>query len=424
LGWEVWVMVAVLDEHDVELDRRVDPGGWLVAHRWEMDRAEAKWLETLAVFDAAQGSVADGQLSCIDWLMWRTGMAKATAYEKLRIARALARRPLLREAFGDGRLSYSAVRAMARMDDPDPEVDAALVEVACSGTVSDVERAVRCYQLHAEQDRLPADPFVRRGLRVRRGTEGTGTIEMVLEDSELEEVAAVLQAFLDARADSQPASAYGPPSGADSAAAYSPGDDRDDSAAAYSTGGPTLLDEPSWPARRADAFMDMVRVALAHVGQGQAAGADRYMVHVVTHADTGVTTLVDGSPVDAAVAARMACDCSTVAHVVGDEGEVLYVGRKTRDWNTPQRRAITVRDGGRCRFPGCQHRWVDIHHLRWWSAGGPTDIDNGLLICPRHHTMLHRGFSASGNANSTVTFHRPSGTLLGTTGPSEHPPAR
>jgi hypothetical protein len=413
-------MVAVFDGRDVGVDRRLDPGGWLVAHRWEMDRAEAVWLETLAIFDAEGGWLVDGQLSCVDWLMWRTGMAKPTAYEKLRIARALARRPLVRAAFADGRLSYSAVRAMARMDDPDPGVDAALVEVACSGRVSDVERAVRCYQLHAEQDRLPADPFVRRGLRIRRGHEGTGTIEMVLEDSEIEEVAAVLQAFLDARTAGESAVA----GGADSAAAYSPAGDGADSAAAYSSGGSAPLDERSWPARRADAFMDLVRMALAHAGAGQAAGADRYMVHVVTHADTEVATLVDGSPVDATVAARLRCDCSKVAHVVGADGEVLYVGRKTRDWSTPQRRAITVRDGGRCRFPGCHHRFVDIHHLRWWSAGGPTDIDNGLLICGRHHTMLHRGFTASGNANSTVTFHRPNGTLLCTTRPAVLPVAR
>ncbi|MDQ6784489.1 MAG: 13E12 repeat family protein, partial [Actinomycetota bacterium] len=87
--------------------RVVDPGEWLVAHRWEMDRGESSWLEALAGFDRDLGWAADGQLSCAEWLMWRTNMARATAFEKVRIARQLRARPAVAEAFADGRLSYS-----------------------------------------------------------------------------------------------------------------------------------------------------------------------------------------------------------------------------------------------------------------------------------------------------------------------------
>ena len=329
----------------------------------------------------------DGQLSCVDWLMWRTRMARATAYEKLRIAHELRRRPAVRAAFADGRLSYSAARVITRIDGPDPEVDERLIDLALAGTISDLERVVRFYQLHQDQHRPPPDPTQCRGVRFQRGLDGTTTIEIVLETTEAEELAAGIQAYIDLRAvDESP---------------------QGDSVAP--------IDEPNWAAKRADAFMDLVRTGLAHADAGHAVGADRYLVHLVQRAES--IELVDGTPVDACVAARVACDCSTLVHQIGDDGEPLRLGRKTREWNTAQRRCIQVRDGGRCRFPGCHHRYVDIHHLHWWTKGGMTDIDNGLLICPRHHTLLHGGFTAAGNANRQVTFHRPNGTPLGSSTP-------
>ena len=90
-------------------------------------------------------------------------------------------------------------------------------------------------------------------------------------------------------------------------------------------------------------------------------------------------------------------------------------------WNRAQRRAITVRDGGRCRFPGCHRSIVDIHHLRWWSKGGDTDVSNGCLCCTRHHSLLHRGFYAEGDANHELTFYRPDGTVVDTSTPPGGP---
>ena len=272
---------------------------------------------------------------------------------------------------------------------------------------------MRLYQLHQDQHRPPPDPGWRRGLRIRPGLDGTAKVEIVLEASEAEELAAVIQAFIDRSAvhsggDDQP--------GDESAAADEPGPggvaDRavDQSAAADSVGEP----EVSWPARRADAFMDILRTALAHAGEGQAAGADRYLVHLVRRGE--ITELIDGTPLDAATAGRITCDGSTVTHVVGDDGEPLYLGRKTRQWSTAQRRAVLVRDDGHCRFPGCQRRFVDLHHQWPWEDGGPTDIDNGFLACGRHHTLLHRGFSATGDPNHALTFHRPDGSDIGATG--------
>lgn len=54
-------------------------------------------------------------------------------------------------------------------------------------------------------------------------------------------------------------------------------------------------------------------------------------------------------------------------------------------------RALRIRDGG-CRFPGCQNRrFVDGHHIRHWAEGGETSLANLVLLCRRHHRLVHEG---------------------------------
>ena len=91
------------------------------------------------------------------------------------------------------------------------------------------------------------------------------------------------------------------------------------------------------------------------------------------------------------------------------EGEVLDVGRQTSRWPVGIRRAITVRDRG-CVFPGCDRppSWTDIHHCTPWREGGPTSVDNGALLCRRHHTFIHQ--------HALVDHHRPR--------PTNHPKTR
>jgi Domain of unknown function (DUF222)/HNH endonuclease len=430
--------MAVIE--DIDTERHLDLGGWLVRNRWEMDRGESTWLEALAEFDRDQGWAVDGQLSCAEWLMWRSGMGRATAYEKLRIAHELRRRPQVAEAFSAGTLSYSAVRAITRIDDPDPEVDAALIEVAKAGSIGDVERMVRVYQLHVDQHRLPPDPQNRRGVRVLRFGDGTGRLEATLTELELDEVATVLQAFFDLKGSDpgqravdshpQPVDDLGDKAVDESPAGDSQlplaaclqADTNGDADSTSLASSPRPDDQVSWPARRADALMEMARCALAHAGEGNAMGADRYLVHVVRH--EGEITKLDGSPVPEAEAARLLCDHAAVQHLVGPDSEPLALGRKTREWSTSQRRAILVRDGGTCRFPGCERRIVDVHHLQPWSEGGPTDVGNGMLVCLRHHVLLHGGFRATGDANHGVAFLRPDGSLLDVSLPCRRPHRR
>jgi len=76
--------------------------------------------------------------------------------------------------------------------------------------------------------------------------------------------------------------------------------------------------------------------------------------------------------------------------VEGDNGEILYLTRNKRLFTARQIKALLVRDGG-CAWPGCGAKagGCDAHHIIPWSQGGLTDIDNGILLCPYHHGMLH-----------------------------------
>jgi len=103
-------------------------------------------------------------------------------------------------AFAAGEISYSAVRALTRIDRPDAEVDEALLELANHHPIIDLERAVRCYQLFQSQD-SDDDSFLRdyerRGIHFRPAFQGMGAAQLNLTSVELAEFAVALQMFID-----------------------------------------------------------------------------------------------------------------------------------------------------------------------------------------------------------------------------------
>jgi hypothetical protein len=96
-----------------------------------------------------------------------------------------------------------------------------------------------------------------------------------------------------------------------------------------------------------------------------------------------------GGQVSPQAARRICCDAA-IARLVAADSRVLDVGRTTRVWSSAQRRAINARDRG-CRGPNCNRpiAWTQIHHLRWWRHGGPTDVNNGLALCHHCHHLVH-----------------------------------
>ncbi|NHN55592.1 DUF222 domain-containing protein [Calidifontibacter sp. DB0510] len=98
-----------------------------------------------------------------------------------------------------------------------------------------------------------------------------------------------------------------------------------------------------------------------------------------------------GDIIDAGTVRRLACDAEIVPVVLGGVSEPLDVGRMQRLFTPAQRVALGERDQG-CSFPGCDRPppWCEAHHLRPWTAGGRSTLDNGALLCERHHTVVHR----------------------------------
>jgi len=67
-----------------------------------------------------------------------------------------------------------------------------------------------------------------------------------------------------------------------------------------------------------------------------------------------------------------------------------------------------------CPFPGCANkRFVDAHHIKHWSAGGETSLDNLMLLCSRHHRLVHEGgFRIDKDYRNRWIFKRPDGRAV------------
>jgi len=125
--------------------------------------------------------------------------------------------------------------------------------------------------------------------------------------------------------------------------------------------------------------------------------AERYQV--VLHVETctlteteepGRSELEDGTRVSAETSRRLSCDAGLVRVAHASDGSILDVGRRTRTISPALRRALDIRDRG-CRFPGCELRFTDAHHVRHWADGGETSLDNCALLCRLHHRLVHEG---------------------------------
>jgi hypothetical protein len=99
----------------------------------------------------------------------------------------------------------------------------------------------------------------------------------------------------------------------------------------------------------------------------------------------------NGGPIPAETVQRLACD-SAISRIVG-AGELQgEISRASRTVPASTRRAVGARDR-HCVFPGCDRPmiWCDRHHLKFWTAGGPTTLENLALLCRPHHRKVHEG---------------------------------
>ena len=333
------------------------------------------------------GGWNNGCLSVAHWLNWRTGLDLGAAREKVRVARALADLPLLSAAMQRGQLSYSKVRALTRV--ATRENERRLLDFARCGTAAHVERLVRAWRRvdRAAEAKDEQRRHERRELRTWVDDAGMVIIRGRLSP----EAGALVVRALEAASERL----------------------RQDAAETD-----PHTEEVTSGQRRADALGLIAESALAADLDRGTAG-DRYQV--VVHVDEGVlesddapgqSALEDGPYVSAETSRRLACDAATVRMRHGRDGRTLDVGRKTRTVPPALRRALTARDR-RCRFPGCNARHCDAHHVRHWAQGGATSLDNLVLLCRRHHRAVHEArFTVTLCDDGDARFYRPDGRLL------------
>ncbi|MCI4010512.1 HNH endonuclease signature motif containing protein [Brevibacterium sp. ZH18] len=108
-------------------------------------------------------------------------------------------------------------------------------------------------------------------------------------------------------------------------------------------------------------------------------------------ASADMTCRIDGfGGIAPETAERLTCEALISGAIKAADGDVLMLGRSKRLVSRRQRLALSARDIG-CQFPGCRaRRRCDAHHIRPWSQGGATDMDNLILLCRTHHTAVHK----------------------------------
>jgi hypothetical protein len=164
--------------------------------------------------------------------------------------------------------------------------------------------------------------------------------------------------------------------------------------------------------RQGDALVDLLDLASRSPHLPAEAG-ERPHVTVTVDYDTlvsgiGTATLGDSTVISAADARRIACTAGIIPVVLGGRSEVLDIGRQSRRLPPHLRRVLRLRDGG-CAFPHCDRppNWADAHHVREWQHGGETSIDNLVLLCRRHHVLVHRSEWEVRMVDGLPYFHPP-----------------
>jgi len=351
---------------------------------------EAERLRRLAEIDRRRLFERDGHLSAASWLASRFRTAWGTAREHVRVARAFDRMHATRAAFEAGDVSLSSVRLLASAHDTEPAAfgrgEQELVEAAKAHTVSDLQRVVAFWRQNVErEDALGHADALHRRRRLHASVSLLGSVRVDgdLDPATGETLLTALRAVVDAEARCR-----------------------------------TAEDDRTPAQRRVDALGEICRRFLDSGDRPSVAG-ERPHVTITVGAEAmagrgGPGELDHAGPVSAETARHLACDASVMRVVVAGRSEPLDVGRRTPVVPPAVRRAVIVRDR-HCRFPGCDRpqAWCDAHHVVHWADGGQTALPNLLLLCRRHHGMVHRtdGFRLHLRDGRPV-FRRPDGSIL------------
>lgn len=351
--------------------------------------AQAISLDLTAAIHAGDTARQQGAASTQSWLAQTGGVSHREAAKEVKLATELQTvAPHTREAMSLPGMSTEKARvitgAMTRLpaqlkDTERSTVEADLVDRAQKHSVDDLRRAAKraVEVLDAEwADRLEAQTLKDEADRARRQSEfwmrpadDDGMVEggFTIPQLEADILKTALESYTSPRHDctSQP-------------------DESTD-----------LLDErPTYRHKLGRAFTEI----LGHLPTdsfGNHGGVAATLV-VATDYETlkgrveraGTTSL--GNRVSPDTIRQLACTAGILPVVMGGRSRVMAVGRKRRLYHSGQRVALAIRDGG-CAFPGCDRPpgWCEAHHINPWGAGGKTDLEDGVLLCARHHRIIH-----------------------------------
>lgn len=162
---------------------------------------------------------------------------------------------------------------------------------------------------------------------------------------------------------------------------------------------PTTPEEGPDPRSRAeregDAFADLIDLMLRADRLPEHGGEPVTLTLTMSYDDlvekVGLAMPDSRRRIPAALVRRLACNAGVIPVVLGGRSEPMDVGRKARTFPAGIRRLLVARDRG-CAFPGCDRppKHCDAHHVRFWSDGGETSVQNAVLLCRHHHTLIHQ----------------------------------
>lgn len=153
-----------------------------------------------------------------------------------------------------------------------------------------------------------------------------------------------------------------------------------------------LRDERTVPQMRADALHELCAHALGCEQVPTVATTTVVVRMTLDQLESGCgVARIDGfdASLPAAEVRRLAADLQVIPCVLGGDSEILDWGRTRRLFSPAQKLALAERDGG-CAFCGAPPAWAHGHHIAWWNRdAGPTDLDNGVLLCTGCHHRIH-----------------------------------
>ena len=379
---------------------------------------EARLLALIAEFDRREAWAGPGLLSCAHWLSWRTGLAPGPARERVRVARALASLPVTAAALSAGRLSWSQVRAVTRVASVGTEEQ--LVALARQTTAAQLERVVRGMRREQKVEEDAADPELAAWkLQARTRYDDDGNLLLTVK-APAEQAAFLLAALerarleLDAAGGSGDGVPAGPPDPGDPADPADPGNAAD-------PGEQDGVPAGTPKATLAEGLVHLARAFLDHQQSTHPATARRRRADLTPHVDplSGWARLPDGEflppgTLQGALRSLPGRGAVRLRPVTAGDLAAHDLGRTHRQPSLALRELLGILDGERCRFPGCtRHRRLHAHHVVYWSAGGATDLSNLVLLCGRHHTLVHlHGFQLRLADDRTLTVMDAAGTPL------------